>query len=75
MSYTVRWYQIPEKIRKFKKLANVCLWHYVNPFYFKHEKKLIRVKQHRKYRHLNNINIQRGMDILIEPKTNGWLTY
>ena len=79
MSKTIRWYQTPEKIKKFtrNKEENIFInpWKYTNPFYFKHENKIIRIKEHRKYRHRNKIRVEKGMDILIEPKTNGWLSH
>jgi len=77
MSNTIRWYQIPKKVKKLTKERKrfIHSWKYINPFYFRHELKFIRVKEHRKYRHVNKIRIKRNMDILIEPKTNGWLTY
>jgi hypothetical protein len=77
MSRTIRWYQIPEKVKKLTKARKVWIhpWKYINPFYFRHEHKLVRVEEHRKYRHRNKIRVEKGMDIFIEPKTNGWLTH
>ncbi len=79
MSNTIRWYQIPEKIKKLNRTRRVWItihpWKYINPFYFKHEIKEIRIEEHRKYRHRNKIRIEKDMEILIEPKTNGWLSH
>ena len=77
MSDTIRWYQIPEKTKKLtkKRKAWIHPYKYINPFYFRHEDKFVRVEQHREYRHINRIRIKKDMDILIEPKTHGWLTH
>jgi len=77
MSNTIRWYQIPRKIKKLNRYRKswIHLWKYINPFYYRHDHKIARIEQHRVYRHRNRIRIQKGMEILIEPKTNGWLTY
>ena len=79
MSDTIRWYQIPERVKRVIRAKRSWIqnypWYYINPFYFRHEKKEIRVEEHRKYRHRNRIRVEKGMDILIEPKTNGWLTH
>jgi len=77
MSRTIRWYQIPERIKTLppRRKAWIHPWKYINPFYYRHERKEARVEEHRKYRHRNRIRIAKGMDILIEPKTNGWLTH
>ena len=76
MSYTIRWYQIPGKTKKLTKEQKSWIhpWKYINLFYFKHERKEQRIEEHRKYRHRNRIRIKKGMDILYEPKTRGWLT-
>jgi len=47
----------------------------LNPFYWKHELKFIRVKLHRQFRHMNRQNIKKGLDYEKEPKTNGWMTH
>lgn len=47
----------------------------INPFFFRHEYKLIRVKIHRATRRNNKIKLQRGWDIEPEIKTNGWMTH
>jgi len=79
VSKTKRWYQISEKIKKLNRTRklwlSICSWNYINPFYYKHEKKYIRIEEHRKYRHRNRIRIDKGMDILYKPKTNGWLSH
>ena len=79
MSRTIRWYQIPKKVKNLnrtrKAWLSICPWNYINPFYFRHENKYVRIEEHKKYRHRNRIRVDKGMDILIEPKTNGWLTH
>ncbi len=61
MSKTVRWYHILGKS--------------YNLQWFRHELRRIRTKLHRKFRHINKVNIKKGSDIEIEPKTRGWETY
>lgn len=72
---TLRWWnnprikKIPSRIKEFAKKWNE------NPFFFRHELRVIRTEMHRQFRHLNRQNIKKGRDIEKEPKTNGWLTY
>ena len=47
----------------------------INPFFFKHELKLIRVKMHRALRRSNKVRLIKGLEIETEEKTNGWLTH
>ena len=61
MARTIRWYY----------LFNI----FYNIYWCKHELKNIRTKLHRKFRHKNKVNIKKGLDIELEPKTRGWETY
>jgi len=72
MTGTTRWYH------------NLGISH--NPYWFMHELKEIRRVIHRRYRHnnriamrklnaFNQINLISTIDIEIEPRTRGWLTY
>lgn len=75
MSHTIRWWNNPNLKKVSRRIREYILKYKVNPFYFRHEDKFIRVKQHREFRHINRIRLQKGLDVLIEPKTNGWLTH
>jgi hypothetical protein len=46
-----------------------------NPYWYEHEVKYIRAMLHRRFRHSNRISIRKLLDIQIEPKTRGWVTY
>lgn len=73
---TIRWWNIQEHLKKLpKKRRPLCPWKSFNPYWFRHELKVIRTEIHRKYRHLNRIRIKKGMDYEPEILTNGWLTH
>ena len=61
MTKTIRWYH---------KLGKSY-----NPYWFKHEVRYIRTLLHRRFRHNNRIAIRKYIDIEIEPRTRGRLTY
>ena len=61
MTKTIRWYH---------KLGKSY-----NPYWFKHEVGYIRTLLHRRFRHNNRIAIRKYIDIEIEPRTRGRLTY
>jgi len=63
MSRTKRWWNIKGN------------WSNINPYCFKHEYYLIRQKIHRAYRRCNKVRVKKGMDVIKEQKTNGWITY
>lgn len=67
MSRTIRWWYGKQKYIDFGRKFN--------PFRFKHESKFVRTKLHRAYRRNNKIRIQKGIEIEIEKKTNGWITH
>ena len=79
MSRTKRWWNYPNKTRKLKGRHLELLEEYgygsFNPFYYKHELKIIRVKIHRAIRQLNRVNLQKGREIEPETKTCGWMTH
>lgn len=74
---TIRWWNIREHVKKLTKdrKAWIHSWKYINPFWFRHELKTIRVKLHRKSRHANRIRLKKGLDIEPELRTNGWETH
>ncbi len=61
MTRTTRWYH------------NLGI--YYNPYWFAHEIIYVRMELHRRYRHINRICSKKCIDIEIEPKTRGWITY
>ena len=61
MTKTIRWYH---------KLGISY-----NPYWCMHEIKYIRSLLHRRYRHNNRVAIRKSLDIQIEPKTRGWITF
>lgn len=61
MTKTIRWYH---------KLGIPY-----NPYWYRHEVIYIRTVLHRRFRHSNRIAIRKWLDIQIEPKTRGWVTY
>ena len=61
MTKTIRWYH---------KLGKSY-----NPYWFMHEVRYIRTLLHRRFRHNNRIAIRKYMDIEIEPRTRGRITY
>lgn len=77
MSRTKRWWNKSKNSFLFQKKLGNCTesWKNINPFYFKHEFKLIRVKIHRAVRRRNKVNLLKGFDIEPEQKTNGWNTH
>lgn len=46
-----------------------------NPYGYRHERKVLRVRHHRKYRVNNKIRLKKHLDFEPETRTNGWLTY
>ena len=67
-------------------MTNTKRWYHnlnvkYNPYWFMHELREIRRVLHRKYRHHNKIIMRKYipmsgcMDIEIEPKTRGWITF
>ena len=89
MSRTHRWWNKPQtRFRMKLDVGNKCpfcdnedhrwqtpVWKEVNPFYYRHERKPIRVKIHRQTRANNKSNLRRGLDYEPEVRTNGWLTH
>ena len=77
MCKTIRWYQRHHnQVRLNRKmLSTFNPWKQINPYYFRHERKIIRVKIHRQTRRNNRIRLQKGWDIELEQKTNGWVSY
>lgn len=61
MSKTIRWYQKYDMT--------------YNPYWHRHELKDVRIALHRRYRHRNKIAIKNGIDIELERRTTGWVTY
>ena len=51
------------------------VWKNINPFYFRHDLKIVRIKLHRASRRNNKVLLQKGKDIELEIKTNGWETH
>lgn len=76
MGKTIRWYHKSHNIMRLnRKIASMIHpWKQFNPYWFKHELKFIRVKIHRQARRNNKIRLQKGWDIELEQKTNGWIT-
>lgn len=73
-------------VNKSDSMTNTMRWYHhlntqYNPYWFMHELKKVRIELHRKYRHGNRIIVKKCMtikkyiDIEIEPKTRGWITY
>lgn len=77
MGKTLRWWNKPSNRARLniRLVAHIHPWKVINPFYFKHERKEVRIEIHRETRHANRIRIKKGMDIENEIKTNGWETY
>lgn len=50
----------------------IPVWKQWNPRYYRHERKIMRVKLHRRTRRGNKMRLQKGWDIEPEIKTNGW---
>lgn len=77
MSKTIRWYhRHHNKVRLNRKTVSMIHpWKQINPYYFRHERKIIRIKIHRQMRRNNKIRLQKGLDIELERKTNGWVSY
>lgn len=73
----MRWWHKNKNKFIFENIFGNCIpiWKEVNPFYYKHEYKLVRVKIHRALRRNNKIKIQKGFDVEVEQKTNGWITH
>ena len=76
MSRTYRWWH------KAKNAAWLKAYDYyfhpykvINPHCSRHESKMIRAKIHRAYRRCNRIRVAKGMDVIVERKTNGWMTW
>lgn len=77
MSRTLRWWHKNKNQFIHEKRFGGCtpLYTSINPFYFRHEYKMIRVKIHRALRRNNKIRLQKGFEIESERKTNGWITH
>lgn len=77
MGKTIRWYQRHRnKVRLNRKtLSAIHSWKQINPYYFRHERKIVRVKIHRQTRRNNRVRLQKGWDVELEQKTNGWVSY
>lgn len=77
MSRTYRWWHRKRNAFLFEKYLSdlTPVWKNINPFYFRHELKIIRVKLHRASRKNNKVLLQKGRDIEPEIKTNGWETH
>lgn len=77
MGKTIRWYhKSHNQVRLNRKmLSTIHPWKQINPYCFRHERRIIRVKIHRQTRRNNRIRLQKGWDIELEQKTNGWITY
>ena len=77
MSRTYRWWN---KHKNLARLPESRLWWWkewstVNPFYFRHDRAILRAKMHRALRRLNKIKLQKGRDVEPLVKTNGWMTH
>jgi len=77
MSRTRRWWH---KHKNYMRLNERYRWFIdnypnINPFYFRHDYKLVRIKIHRSVRRLNKIRLQKGREVEEETKTNGWETH
>lgn len=73
MSKTIRWYQrLHNRVRL--KISKINSWEQTNPYWFRHELKKIRIKIHRQVRRDNKVRLQKGWDIEMEQRTNGWIT-
>ena len=76
MSRTNRWWNKHKNfIRLTKDRSFILKCKDINPFYFRHELKFLRVKMHRALRRGNKIRLIKGWEIESEEKTNGWLTH
>lgn len=77
MSKTLRWWQKKKNVFIFIKHMGNCtpVWKNINPFYFRHDLKIVRIKLHRASRRNNKVLLQKGKDIELEIKTNGWETH
>mgnify|MGYP006959932308 CR=1 FL=1 len=51
------------------------IWKEVNPRFYRHEKKFLRVIHHRNSRRNNKLRLKKGWEIEPEVRTNGWLTH
>jgi len=78
MSRTIRWWHRKVNLVRLSNRRVIFMnewvnpWDNVNPYWFKHETKFIRIELRRKQRHRNKIRIRKGMDILPELRTCGW---
>ena len=89
MTRTTRWFHKPKNRFRMKLDAGVIchvsglihyewntpIWKEPNPFYYKHERKIIRVKIHRENRRGNKVRLQKDREIEPEIRTWGWLTH
>ena len=89
MSNTTRWFHKPKNrfrmnldfvercpfCGSFYYEWNTPMWKEPNPFYYKHERKIIRVKIHRENRRGNKVRLQKDREIEPEIRTWGWLTH
>jgi len=76
MSRTRRWWHKP-KSAAWLKAYDYYFHSYkvLNPCCYSHESKFVRTKIHRAYRRCNKVRIAKGMDAIVERKTNGWNTW
>jgi len=74
MSRTFRWWNNP-RIKKLSKRLKDLVRSKINPFYYQHEIKEVRIYLHRQFRHMNRLNVKRGIEPEKEIKTGGWLTH
>lgn len=77
MSRTIRWWNKHKNYIHLNESKKWLIDNYprLNPHYFKHELKIVRIKIHRSLRRKNKVNLQKGYDIEPEQKTNGWITH
>jgi len=77
MGKTLRWWNKPKNRARLNRLRVLLThpWKVINPFFFRHERKEVRVELHRKSRHANRIRVKKGMEVEKEIKTNGWETH
>lgn len=74
----IKWWDIKQHFKKLSKKHREFIKSTkgkINPFYFRHEHKKVRVELHRSTRHDNKIRLKKGWDILKEIPTNGWETH
>lgn len=75
MSRTKRWWQRRKSHCKILLCTWWNIWDDINPYYFKHEYKKLRIIQHRNNRRENKLRIKKGQDVEKEIRTEGWETH